>query len=266
MTPASVHDYRDLSGKTFVITGGTQGIGEEVARFAAAKGAAGLTICGRSSERGYEVAEDLMEKGCPTLYVEADLSVEADCRKVVAAHKERFGALFGLCNAAASTARGTLDNTSVELWDYIFALNVRAPFILMQEAVRVMKQSGQGGSIVNILSVSGHGGQAFLTAYSTSKGALATLTKNAAHALRGERIRVNGLNLGWMATPGEHAIQLAEGKPPTWLAAADASSPFGRILRPDDVAKLVAFLWSDDTAIMTGSLIDYDFLVVGGRE
>lgn len=259
-------DYRDLSGKTFVITGGTQGIGEEVARFAAAKRAAGLTICGRNSERGYEVAEDLMEQGCPTLYVEADLAVEADCRKVIAAHKERFGALFGLCNAAASTARGTLDSTSVELWDYIFALNVRAPFILMQEAVRLMKESGQGGSIVNILSVSGHGGQAFLTAYSTSKGALATLTKNAAHSLRGDRIRVNGLNLGWMATPGEHAIQLAEGKPPHWLELADASSPFGRILRPDDVAKLVAFLWSDDAAIMTGSLIDYDFLVVGGRE
>jgi len=262
-------DYSTLNEKTFVITGGTQGLGEAVARVAAGRGAAGLTICGRHRDRGTAVADELSRNGCPTLFVVADLRREADCRRVMAAHHERFGTLFGLCNAAASTARGTLENTSVTLWDDMFALNVRAPFILIQEAARLIRanngQGQPGGSIVNIQSMSGHGGQPFLTAYSTSKGALATLTKNAANSLSNDRIRVNGLNLGWMATPGEDAIQRAEGKPENWLEKADASTPFGRILRPEQAAKLVVFLWSSDADTMTGSNIDCDFLVVGAR-
>ncbi|MCG8419711.1 MAG: SDR family oxidoreductase [Proteobacteria bacterium] len=259
-------DYAFLKDKTCIVTGGTQGLGEAVARFAAARGATGLTICGRNQARGIEVARELESTGCPTLYVRADLSQEADCRQVVREHDKRFGQLFGLANVAASTARGTLDNTTVEQWDQMFALNVRAPFVLMQESVRLMKKGRAGGSVVNISSISGHGGQSFLTAYCSSKGALDVLTKNAAHALRDHRIRVNSLRIGWMATPGEHAVQRADGNPPDWLDAADASSPFGRILRPEEVAKLVAFLWSDDAAMMTGSLIDYDYNVIGSRD
>ena len=259
-------DYRQLSGRSFIITGGTQGMGEAVARFAAARGAAGLTICGRNRERGEQVARELSDTGCPCLYVAADLTREDQCRAVVTGHAERFDDVHGLANVAASTARGTLESTSVSDWDAMFALNVRAPFILMQDVVKLMKARGHGGSIVNISSVSGRGGQAFLTGYSTSKGALDILTKNAAHALSGDRIRVNGLNLGWMATPGETAIQVLEGKPENWLEQADASSPFGTILRPDNVAKLVTFLWSDDSMPMTGSLIDYDYQVIGGRD
>src|ERR1044071_7192979 len=107
-------------------------------------------------------------------------------------------------------------------------LNVRAPFVLTQEAARVMRRGGRGGSIVNILSMSANGGQPFLCAYSTSKGALATMTKNNALALRGDRIRVNGLRIGWMDTPGEHAIQAKDGAPPDWLAKTKAP-PLGRL-------------------------------------
>lgn len=259
-------DHATLDGKTFLITGGTQGLGAAIARFAAARGAAGLTICGRDEQRGEDVAESLDAAGCPTLFVRADLTSPDDCKAVVAAHDERFGGLHGLVNSAASTARGTLESTTVAEWDEMFAINVRAPFLLMQGAVAVMKRGGQGGSIVNISSVSGHGGQTFLTAYSTSKGALDTLTRNAAHALKQHRIRVNSLDLGWMATEGEHTIQLLEGKPENWLESADASSPFGQILRPDRVARLVTFLWSDDSLPMTGSCIDWDFMVVGARD
>ena len=89
----------------------------------------------------------------------------------------------------------------------MFAVNVRAPFVLTQALVRRLKTDQRPGSIVNIITRSSHGGQPFLTAYSSSKGALATLTKNNAHALRFARIRVNGLNIGWADTPGEHAIR-----------------------------------------------------------
>jgi NAD(P)-dependent dehydrogenase (short-subunit alcohol dehydrogenase family) len=97
-----------------------------------------------------------------------------------------------------------------------------------------------------------------LTAYAASKGALATLTRNAGYALQPDRIRVNGLNIGWTATEGEHAVQTGTGEPGHWLAAADAGRPFGRLLRPDDIAPMVTYLLSDAGAMVTGSVIDYD--------
>jgi NAD(P)-dependent dehydrogenase (short-subunit alcohol dehydrogenase family) len=113
--------------------------------------------------------------------------------------------------------------------------------------------------------MSANGGQPFLCAYSTSKGALATLTKNNALALRGDRIRVNGLRIGWMDTPGEHAIQKKDGAPADWIDRT-RQQPFGRILNTDDVAGLTVWMLSDAGEMMTGSLIDFDQNVVGAYE
>lgn len=252
-----------LSGRVVLVTGGTQGLGEEIALHAARLGAAGVVICGRNEDNGRRVAAALAEAGTEPLFVLANLLDVADCRRVVSVADERFGRIDGLVNSAASTARGTIEGTTVDQWDRMMALNLRAPFVLMQDCIRVMRREGRGGSIVNILSVSAHGGQPKLTAYCTSKGALAVLTKNVANAVRLDRIRVNGLNIGWMATPGEHTIQKAEGQPDNWLEIADGSVPFGRILRPADVAGLTAFLLSDDGIMMTGSIIDFDQNVIG---
>jgi NAD(P)-dependent dehydrogenase (short-subunit alcohol dehydrogenase family) len=256
----------DLGGKSVIVTGGTQGLGEAVARQAAVCGAKAVTICGRNADRGEKVRRELEKLGTKALYVEADLATESGCRNVVREHVQKLGTVDGLANVAASTARGTLEETTVAEWDAMFALNVRAPFLLMQESVRVMQRDKHGGSIVNIGSVSGHGGQSFLAAYSTSKGALNVLTKNAAHAMRKHKIRVNCLNIGWMATPAEHAVQLSEGKPENWLELADKSQPFGRIIRPEEVAKMTCYLFSDAAFMMTGSLIDFDQIVIGARE
>jgi NAD(P)-dependent dehydrogenase (short-subunit alcohol dehydrogenase family) len=111
--------------------------------------------------------------------------------------------------------------------------------------------------------MSSHGGQPFLTAYSSSKGALATLTKNTALGLRPLRIRVNGINMGWADTPGEHAIQQRDGRPSDWLDAAAPAQPFGRLLRPSDIAGLATWLLSDAAEMMTGSVIDFDQTVMG---
>jgi len=257
----------DLGEKRFIVTGGTQGLGAQTARLLAERGAAAITICGRNADNGARVADELRELGAASLFVRADLGTVDDCAAVVAAHDAEFGVVHGLVNAAATTARGTVTDTTADHWDFIMNLNLRAPFLLMRDCVRLMLRDGIEGSIVNIGSVSGHGGQDFLTAYSTSKGALMTLTRNAAHSLRGHRIRVNCLNIGWMATEGEHSIQTEfHGRSQDWLAKADASQPFGRILRPDDVAKLTAYLLSDDAALMTGSCVDYDQIVVGARD
>ena len=111
--------------------------------------------------------------------------------------------------------------------------------------------------------MSAHGGTPNLTPYSVSKGALGTLTRNAANSQRKYRIRVNALNIGWMATPAEHAVQLKEGQSEDWLEAADKNAPFGRILRPKDVAGMTIYLLSDLAAMMTGALVDFDQHVMG---
>ena len=253
-----------LKDKIIIVTGGTQGLGEGISKHLAESGAEGLLICGRNQEHGKKVAAILEEIGTPALYVRADLSRDDDCRLVVRACDERYGRIDGLVNAAGVTTRGTLEDTTVEMWDYIFSVNSRAPFILMQESVRIMKRNGRGGSIVNVLSMSSYGGQPFVTAYSASKGALVTLTKNAANALRFDHIRVNGINMGWTNTHGEDVIQKKMGEPDNWIELAEAKMPFKRLLRPHDIAKLTAYLLSDAAEMMTGAIIDFDQNVMGG--
>jgi NAD(P)-dependent dehydrogenase (short-subunit alcohol dehydrogenase family) len=255
---------KPLAGKFAVITGGTQGLGETIARLFAERGAAGLVICGRNRERGRQVAQSLTGADCRTSFVEADLARVEDCRAVIAEADRRFGNLHALVNVAALTDRGTILDTTPELFDRMFAVNVRAPFFLMQDAAKIMRRTRTEGAIVNILSMSSHGGQPFLSAYSTSKGALATLTRNTAFSLLLDRIRVNGLNIGWMDTPGEHSIQTGfHHAPQNWLATAEAAQPFGRLLKPAEVARAVAYLCSAESGLMTGSIIDFDQQVHG---
>ena len=252
-----------LAGKVILVTGATQGVGESVARAAAESGAAGLVLTGRSQARGDAVAKDI-SKTCPAIFVAADLADPAATRRVVSEGAKKFPTIHGLVNAAGLTDRGTIFDTSVELWDLLYAVNVRAPFILTQEIATRLRDQKTPGSIVNIITMSSHGGQPFLTAYSSSKGALATLTKNTANALRKQRIRVNGLNIGWMDTPGEDRIMKTyHDADPDWLTKAEAARPVGRLLKPAEVARATAFLSSEESGLMTGSIIDFDQQVLG---
>jgi NAD(P)-dependent dehydrogenase (short-subunit alcohol dehydrogenase family) len=166
-------------------------------------------------------------------------------------------------NSAGDSTRGTLESTSIELWDRLFAINVRAPFILIQESVRVMRREKIQGSIVNIITMASYGGDELHTPYAPSKAALVVLTKNVAHQLQPEHIRVNGLNIGWTDTPGEHKLRKSLGESEDWVDRAYASSPFGRMLKPEDVAPMVTFLLSDVSCMVTGSVMDYDQTVNG---
>ena len=253
-----------LSGKVAVVTGGSQGLGEAIARLFAKRGAAGLVICGRNEANGRRVAEEIQASGCPTVFVQADLGHVVDCRKVIAEADRRFKRVDILVNAAALTDRGTIFDTTEERFNDIFNVNVRAPFFLIQEAAKIMRRERIQGSIINIQSMSAHGGQPFISAYCSSKGALASLTRNVAHSLIKFRIRVNGLNIGWMSTPGEDRIQKTyHDAPDGWLKEAVKSRPFGRLIDPNEVARACVYLASDESGLMTGSNIDFDQTIVG---
>jgi NAD(P)-dependent dehydrogenase (short-subunit alcohol dehydrogenase family) len=254
---ADPFELQRLDGKVIVVTGSTQGLGAAIARRAASLGAEGIVVTGRDRERGAQIADEL-----GAVFVRADLGDVDDCRRVITACEERFGRLDGLVNAAGLSTRGTLEDTSVELWDRLFAVNVRAPFLLMQGAAPLMRRGG-GGAVVNIITMASHGGEPVLMAYSASKGALATLTRNVGNALRPDRIRVNGLNIGWTATEGEHGVQTGVGEPDDWLADADANAALGRLLRPEDIAPMVTHLLSDAASMVTGSVMDFDQTVLG---
>ena len=178
----------------------------------------------------------------------------------------RFGQIDILVNAAGLTDRGNLFNTAPELFDRMFAVNVRAPFFLMQDAAKDMARRATEGRIVNIGSASARAGQPFLAAYSASKAALSTLTRNSGFALMRNRVRVNQLDIGWMLSDHEKTIQLQESGDPDWQAKAEAGLPFGRLLDPAEVAKAVLWLASDDSGMMTGSVVHFDQSVWGGYD
>lgn len=252
-----------MDGRVCVVTGATQGLGAAIARRLAAAGAKGIVITGRNADRGAKVARDIIDThGVPTHFLQADFSKVEDCRRVVAETDRHFGRLDVLVNAGASTARGTILDTTPEVFDDLFATNVRGPYFLMQAAIRLMIARGIEGAICNIGSISALAGQPFINAYCGSKGALTTLTANTAFSVMANRIRVNQLNVGWMASDHEREIQ-AEGGDPDWEAKAKAALPFGRLVDPAEAARAVNFLVSDDAGLMTGAIVNFDQSVWG---
>jgi NAD(P)-dependent dehydrogenase (short-subunit alcohol dehydrogenase family) len=259
-------DLNRIDGKVAVVTGATQGLGAAIARAFAAAGAAGLVITGRNRGRGAAVAAELSAGGVTTLFVPAELEEVEACRHVIARADAAFGRIDILVNAAGLTDRGTILNTSPELFDRMMAVNLRAPFFLMQDAAKVMIREGRGGAVINIGSASERAGQPFLSPYSASKGALATLTRNTGFALMRDHIRVNQLDIGWMASDNEIALQARERGDAGWREKAEAGLPFGRLLDPAEVARAVLFLASADSGMMTGSVIHFDQSVWGAYE
>lgn len=251
--------------KIALVTGSTSGgLGQTIAENLAKEGAGGIVLTGRSS-KGSDVAVNAVKQyGAEVLFIEADLSNPDDCKRLVETTDKYFGRIDGLINSAGITDRGTIEDTTVEMWDSHMAVNLRAPFLLMQGCIKIMQREKIAGSIINIVTTSAHGGQPFLTPYSTSKGALVTLTKNVAFSQLRNRIRVNAILPGWMDTPGEHAIQKRfHNAPDDWLEKAEAQVPMGKLAQPNELAKLVTLILSDQGGVMTGAVIDYDQKAVG---
>jgi NAD(P)-dependent dehydrogenase (short-subunit alcohol dehydrogenase family) len=255
-----------LADKVVLISGGTQGVGAAIARAAAREGAA-VAVSGRRPDVGSGFVEQLRRSGTQAEFWAADLAEVAQAQDTVQCTIERFGRIDGLVNCAGLTSRGTLTDTTPELFDQHIAINLRAPFFLMQAAVRDMVARDAPGTIVNIVSMSAHGGQPYLAPYVCAKAGLMGLIRNAAHAHRFDRIRINGINIGWTETPAENAIQRsAHAADDDWAERAGKALPMGRLARPEDVAELAVLLLSDRSGVVTGSVIDWDQQVVGAYD
>ncbi|MEM1272953.1 MAG: oxidoreductase [Pseudomonadota bacterium] len=245
-----------LSGKIIVVTGAARGIGAAIASEAASSGAEALVLSDR----------DRIDAShpCPTERVLADLEEREAPEEIISAALRRFGRIDGLVNAAGLTARGSFLDADVDLWDQLMTVNARAPFFLMAGAFADMNARGAAGSIVNIQSMNAHAGAPDLSVYAATKGALQTLTKNAAHAHLAARIRVNGINLGWVDTETErelHDVQLGKGR--GWLAAQGKNLPLGRFVSEADAARAAVWLLCDASAPMTGVSLDLEQTIVG---
>jgi NAD(P)-dependent dehydrogenase (short-subunit alcohol dehydrogenase family) len=255
-----------IDGRIYLVTGSTHGVGRAVALEAARLGAGGVVITGRDAEAAASVVVEVEKLGAPCIADVADLTDAGAPAALIGACVQRFGRIDGLVNAAALTDRASFVDGALDMWERQFAVNARAPFFLMQGAIADMRSRNAPGAIVNILSINAHCGAPELAIYSATKGALATLTKNAANAHRFDRIRINGINLGWTDTPAERQMQgVTLNKGEDWLAKAEAEQPFGRLLKPEDVARLVLFLLSDAGGPMTGAIIDQEQWVAGSR-
>src|SRR3954464_5714409 len=231
-----------LTGKVILISGGTQGLGAGIARAAAREGAS-LVLAGRNAAHGEQVAADLVAEGAEASFVRADITDVAQAVAAVETTVRRHERIDSLVNSAGLTTRGTLLDTTEEVFDQHIAVNLKAPFFLMQAAVADMRRRGAPGTIVNIISIDSHGGQSFLAPYVAAKAGLAGLTRNAAHAHRWNRIRINGLDIVWTETEGEDATQRPfHAADETWKERAARTLPMGKLGQVDEIPDFVLFL------------------------
>lgn len=252
-----------FEGKTVLITGGSSGIGAAAAFAFAAEGAT-VAIGARDETRSAGVVNRIEPKGGRAVAYRCDVTEPADCEETVARCHEELGGLDVLFNNAGVIFRErTAPDTTIEQWDTTFAVNVRGAFLMSKHAIPLMVAGG-GGAIVNNASYYGLVGGRGAAAYASSKGAVVLLTKSMAldHARQG--VRVNCVCAGSVDTPmlqgemeemgGEHAVRhLFEDK-----------HPLGRIASPDEVARAVLYLASDDAAFVTGTALTIDGGITAG--
>lgn len=260
-------DPGSFLGGVALITGGSQGLGYAVAQLLVSEGASGLLLVGRDGAKGEAAAESLRTERCRAEFLAADLGHAGACDQVLAVLDGSFGACHSFVNCAAITDRGTVWDTTPELWDAMLAVNVRAPGLLSQGVARIMARESIEGTIVLIGSIAGRGGPPKLLPYATSKGALVAMTRNLAFSLMRHRIRVNLLCPGWMDTPNEDVVQRTfDGATDGWLERAEAEMPFGRLIKPDEIARTIVHLATSESGLMTGAVVEWDQTVLGAGD
>jgi NAD(P)-dependent dehydrogenase (short-subunit alcohol dehydrogenase family) len=249
-------------GRIALITGGAQGMGFAAAKRFLEMGFGGAVLLDRNGPKLRGSAAELGALGRVET-VEGDLLDVTLAARAVAAALQAFGRLDVLVNAAGNTERCGLDDTTPQSYERLFGVNVRAALFMMQEAVKPMRAQ-RSGVIINVSSMLAYGGPPNLSTYSASKAALNTLTRSVANTVKRQGIRAFAINLGWVHSEGEQALQTSfHGMPEDWAREIGRRMPSGRLIVPDDVAGLMAYLVSPSAQMMTGAIIDYEQMPVG---
>ncbi len=244
-----------------LITGGAQGLGAAAAKRLLQDDFTDILLLDRNAELLGQQAAALAKLGNIKTLV-CDLADGAMPAKAIAACVQEFGRIDLLFNAAGNTARGAISDVDLSTYEGIFNVNVRAPLFLMQEAAKVMKRQ-KAGTIINVSSMIAYGGLPSLAAYSASKAALNALSKHAAQEFAWDGIRTFVIALGRALTEGERAMQTALGMPADWAEKNGAEMPSGRLISPEDIADLVAYLCSPSAQMMNGAIIDFEQMPQG---
>lgn len=244
-----------LSGKVALVTGGSTGIGRATVLALAREGAAVAINYSKSETEARETARLAEQAGARALPVQADVTREPEVRAMVERVARELGGLDGLVNNAGWTQRvphRQLDDLTDEIWERVFATNLRGPFYCVRAVVPHMERRG-GGAIVNITSVASATGTGSSIAYAASKAGLDTLTKSLARALAPSRIRVNAVAPGLLGTGFGGGFITSD-----VLEQIGRVAPIGRPVRPEEVADAVVFMLANPA--MTG----YTTIVDGG--
>ena len=247
-----------FAGKVALVTGATSGIGQACALAFATAGAK-VACVGRKEQALQEVAERIRALDSEALVIQADLSSSAEAERAINEAVKAFGGLDVLVNAAGHISSGTIENTSLDAWDEMMNVNVRAAFQLMQQAVPSLIE--RRGNIVNVSSVTGLRAFPGVLAYCVSKAALDQLTRCASLELAAKGVRVNAVNPGVVVTEIHKRGGMSEEAYAAFLEHSKTTHPLGRTGRPEEIAALVLFLASDEASWVTGATYSID----GGR-
>ncbi len=249
---------KQFNGKVAFVTGATSGIGKACA-IAFANAGAKVVCVGRKEDALREVAEKIREIGTESLTIRANLADPAEAQQAVDRAIEVFGGIDVLVNAAGHLSNGTIENTSLQAWDDMMDVNVRAPFQLMQMALPSLIE--RRGNIVNVSSVTGLRAFPGVLAYCVSKAALDQLTRCSSLELAAKGVRVNAVNPGVVVTEIHKRGGMNDDAYAAFLEHSKTTHPIGRTGRPEEIASLVLYLASDQAAWITGATYSID----GGR-
>lgn len=246
-----------LAGKAGVITGATSGLGLATLKAMTAEGAA-IVAVGRNTGRGQDIVEALREEGRQAVFLTGDVSCEADIVAAIALCRETFGSIDIMHNNAAYFTTAELHETTNEQWQTSLTTNLSSVFWGSKHAVIAMREQGRGGSIVNTASVASFSATADTLAYVATKSGVMGLTRATALAYAAEGIRCNAVCPGDFESAILEQFFAAAPDPESAREAIAATYPTKRILSPDDVARVVLYLASDESNGVTGTSIVVD--------